>query len=79
MHVYNTDVVRKYMAYKERMKRMDFLKKKALLAAAVVSMSCAFSAYLPVAAEAAGYLAPQEQAIKVLPIDNAKFLPRTEI
>lgn len=75
MHVYNTDVVRKYMAYKERMKRMDFLnKKKALLAAAVVSMSCAFSAYLPVAAEAAGYLAPQEQAIKVLPIDNAKFL-----
>ena len=54
---------------------MDFLnKKKALLAAAVVSMSCSFSAYLPVGAEAAGYLAPQEQAIKVLPIDNAKFL-----
>lgn len=35
MHVYNTGVVRKYMAYKERVKRMDFLnKKKALLAAA---------------------------------------------
>lgn len=54
---------------------MNFLdKKKAFLAAAVVSMSCAFSAYLPGAVEAAGYLAPQEQTIKVLPIDNAKFL-----
>lgn len=54
---------------------MNFMnKKKALLAAAIVSMSCAVSAYLPGAVQAAGYLAPQEQAIKVLPIDNAKFL-----
>ncbi len=54
---------------------MKFMKsKKAMLAAAVVSMSCAISAYMPGAAQAAGYLAPQEQAIKVLPIDNAKFL-----
>lgn len=54
---------------------MNFMnKKKALLAAALVSMSCAMSAYLPGAVQAAGYLAPQEQAIKVLPIDNAKFL-----
>jgi alkaline phosphatase len=57
------------------MKSMNFMnKKKALLAAALVSMSCAMSAYLPGAVQAAGYLAPQEQAIKVLPIDNAKFL-----
>ena len=54
---------------------MKFMKsKKAMLAAAVVSMSCAISAYMPGAAQAAGYLAPQEQVIKVLPIDNAKFL-----
>ncbi len=54
---------------------MNFMnKKKALLVAAVVSMSCAVSTYLPGAVQAAGYLAPQEQAIKVLPIDNAKFL-----
>ncbi len=54
---------------------MNFMnKKKALLAAALVSVSCAMSAYLPGMAQAAGYLAPQEQAIKVLPIDNAKFL-----
>lgn len=52
---------------------MSFLyKHKAVLAAAVLSLSCA--AYLPGAGEAAGYLAPQEQSIKVLPIDNAKFL-----
>lgn len=54
---------------------MNFMnKKKALFAAAVVSLSCAVSAYLPGAVQATGYLAPQEQAIKVLPIDNAKFL-----
>lgn len=54
---------------------MNFMnKKKALFAAAVVSLSCAESAYLPGAVQATGYLAPQEQAIKVLPIDNAKFL-----
>lgn len=52
---------------------MKFLyKHKAALAAAVLSLSCA--AYLPGVSEAAGYLAPQEQSIKVLPIDNAKFL-----
>ena len=52
---------------------MNFLHKhKAALAAAVLSLSCA--AYLPGVSEAAGYLAPQEQSIKVLPIDNAKFL-----
>lgn len=54
---------------------MNFMnKKKALLAAALVSVSCAMNVYLPGAVQAAGYLAPQEQAIKVLPIDNAKFL-----
>lgn len=54
---------------------MNFMhKKNALLAAAALSLGCAFSAYLPTTTEAAGYLAPQEQVIKVLPIDNAKFL-----
>lgn len=53
---------------------MNFLhKKKAMLAAAVLSLSCAMTAYLP-NAEAAGYTLPQAEAIKVLPIDNAKFL-----
>lgn len=52
---------------------MNFLHKhKAALAAAVLGLSCA--AYLPGVSEAAGYLAPQKQTIKVLPIDNAKFL-----
>lgn len=54
---------------------MNFLnKKKALLAAAVLSVTCGASMYLPGISHAAGYMAPQEQAIKVLPIDNAKFL-----
>lgn len=54
---------------------MNFLyKHKAALAAAVLSLSCTATAYLPGVSEAAGYLAPQEQSIKVLPIDNAKFL-----
>ena len=57
------------------MKKMNFLnKKKALLAAAVLSVTCGASMYLPGISHAAGYMAPQEQAIKVLPIDNAKFL-----
>lgn len=54
---------------------MNFMhKQKAILAAAVLGISCTMGAYLPSAGEAAGYLAPQEQNIKVLPIDNAKFL-----
>ncbi len=54
---------------------MNFLhKRKAALAAAVLGIGCTVSAYLPGVGEAAGYLAPQEQTIKVLPIDNAKFL-----
>lgn len=57
------------------MKKMNFLnKKKALLAAAVLSVTCGASMYLPGISHAAGYMALQEQAIKVLPIDNAKFL-----
>ena len=57
------------------MRKMNFLnKKKALLAAAVLSVTCGASMYLPGISHAAGYMAPQEQAIKVLPIDNAKFL-----
>lgn len=52
---------------------MNFLgKKKAILAAAVLSMSCAIGFHS--SSEAAGYLAPQENTIKVLPIDNAKFV-----
>ncbi len=52
---------------------MNFLsKKKAMLAAAVLSMSCAIGFHSN--SEAAGYLAPQENTIKVLPIDNAKFV-----
>ena len=54
---------------------MKFMhKKNAFIAAAMLGLSCTFGAYLPSVTEAAGYLAPQEQAIKVLPIDNAKFL-----
>lgn len=57
------------------MKKMNFLnKKKALLAAAVLSVTCGASMYLPGISHAAGYMALQEQAIKVLPIDNANFL-----
>lgn len=57
------------------MKKMNFFnKKKALLAAAVLSVTCGASMYLPGISHAAGYMALQEQAIKVLPIDNAKFL-----
>lgn len=57
------------------MKKMNFLnKEKALLAAAVLSVTCGASMYLPGISHAAGYMALQEQAIKVLPIDNAKFL-----
>ena len=52
---------------------MNFLsKKKAMLAAAVLSMSCVVGFHSN--SEAAGYLAPQENTIKVLPIDNAKFV-----
>lgn len=52
---------------------MKFLnKKRAMLAAAVLSI-CAATASFPSMTEAA-YYAPQKQAIKVLPIDNAKFL-----
>lgn len=52
---------------------MNFLgKKKAMLAAAVLSMSCAIGFHSN--SEAAGYLVPQENTIKVLPIDNAKFV-----
>lgn len=52
---------------------MNFLgKKKAILAAAVLSMSCAIGFHSN--SEAAGYLVPQENTIKVLPIDNAKFV-----
>lgn len=52
---------------------MNFLsKKKAMLAAAVLSMSCVVGFHNN--SEAAGYLAPQENTIKVLPIDNAKFV-----
>lgn len=52
---------------------MNFLgKKKAILAAAVLSMSCAIGFHSN--SEAAGYLSPQENTIKVLPIDNAKFV-----
>lgn len=52
---------------------VNFLgKKKAILAAAVLSMSCAIGFHSN--SEAAGYLAPQENTIKVLPIDNAKFV-----
>lgn len=49
-----------------------FGKKKAILAAAALSMSCAIGFHSN--SEAAGYLAPQENTIKVLPIDNAKFV-----
>ena len=66
---------RKENLHQERMNTMNFLnKKKALLAAAVVGMSCTMAGFMPGHSEAAGYLAPQKQAIKVLPIDNAKFL-----
>lgn len=52
---------------------MNFLgKKKAILAAAVLSMSCAIGFHSN--SEAAGYLVPQENTIRVLPIDNAKFV-----
>lgn len=52
---------------------MNFLsKKKAMLAAAVLSMSCIVGFHNN--SEAAGYMAPQENTIKVLPIDNAKFV-----
>lgn len=52
---------------------MNFLsKKKAMLAAAVLSMSCVIGFHNN--SEAAGYMAPQENTIKVLPIDNAKFV-----
>ena len=52
---------------------MHFLsKKKAMLAAAVLSMSCVVGFHNN--SEAAGYMAPQENTIKVLPIDNAKFV-----
>ena len=52
---------------------MNFLsKKKAMLAAAVLSMSCVVGFHNN--SEAAGYMAPQENTIKVLPIDNAKFV-----
>lgn len=54
---------------------MNFLnKKKAFLAAAALGMTCTMAGLMPSTSEAAGYLAPQKQAIKVLPIDNAKFL-----
>lgn len=49
-----------------------FGKKKAILAAAALSMSCAIGFHSN--SEAAGYMAPQENTIKVLPIDNAKFV-----
>ena len=54
---------------------MSFLhcNKKAILAA-VLGMSCTAAGFYGTAAEAAGYTVPQPQAIKVLPIDNAKFL-----
>lgn len=52
---------------------VNFLsKKKAMLAAAVLSMSCVVGFHNN--SEAAGYMAPQENTIKVLPIDNAKFV-----
>ncbi len=52
---------------------MNFLsKKKAMLAAAVLSMSYVVGFHNN--SEAAGYMAPQENTIKVLPIDNAKFV-----
>lgn len=52
---------------------MNFLsKKKAMLAAAVLSMSCVVCFHNN--SKAAGYMAPQENTIKVLPIDNAKFV-----
>lgn len=51
-----------------------FSKKNNILAAAALTLLCAAGTYLPSTADAAGYLAPQEQTIKVLPIDNAKFL-----
>ena len=59
--------------FNERMMIVNFLsKKKAILAAAVLSMSCAIGFHSN--SEAAGYLAPQKNTIKVLPIDNAKFV-----
>lgn len=52
---------------------VNFLsKKKAMLAAAVLSMSCVVGFHNN--SEAAGYMAPQKNTIKVLPIDNAKFV-----
>lgn len=56
-------------------KKMSFFhcNKKAILAA-VLGMSCTAAGFYGTAAEAAGYTAPQKQTIKVLPIDNAKFL-----
>ena len=55
--------------------KMSFLhcNKKAILAA-VLGMSCTAAGFYGTAAEAAGYTAPQPQTIKVLPIDNAKFV-----
>lgn len=59
--------------FNERMMIVNFFgKKKAILAAAALSMSCAIGFHSN--SEAAGYLAPQENTIKVLPIDNAKFV-----
>lgn len=56
-------------------KEMSFFhcNKKAILAA-VLGLSCTAAGFYGTAAEAAGYTAPQKQTIKVLPIDNAKFL-----
>lgn len=73
--IYNVRKAKSALFLRERMKRMKILhKKNTLLTAAVLGMACTVSSYFPSAVSAAGYSAPQEQAIKVLPIDNAKFL-----
>ena len=60
--------------------KMSFLhcNKKAILAA-VLGMSCTAAGFYGTAAEAAGYTAPQPQTIKVLPIDNAKFVSKLQL
>lgn len=69
-------MIRAYEKLDERNdKEMSFFhcNKKAILAA-VLGLSCTAAGFYGTAAEAAGYTAPQKQTIKVLPIDNAKFL-----
>ncbi len=57
-----------------KISRKLFRKQNALLAAAVLGLSCAASAWLPGQMEPARHSPPKEQPKTELPIDNAKFL-----